>query len=231
MAIAIAQATVGNQGTNVGSLTVVLGSTTAAGSLLVAQVTVLTLTGDVSTVADDGSNTYSTAYDISSGSSFVHCREYYCANAAAAQTLTITLASNGYPAASFTEVSGAATSSVLDVTGTQNTASSSGTVSTSGSTTVANGIAFNQAAQDIDGHAGATQDSNYTTAYANLPNGGGVSNMISGYRLLSSTGTQSATINFNNGAVTAMTQGIATYKPPGGGGGATVKQLAAMGVG
>jgi hypothetical protein len=142
-------------------------------------------------------------------------------NIASTGTFTVTCAvsTNTYIVLHIYELSGAATSSIVDASGTNavDAGSSTGTVSTSGATTVADSIAI--AAFAFQSAGTNTAGTGYTLLQSTTNVGTTVMGDSDEYKVLSATGSQTAEINFGISQANGYAAVIATFKASGGGGG------------
>jgi hypothetical protein len=112
------------------------------------------------------------------------------------------------------EISGLVTSSVLDQTGSSfQSSATAGTVSTSGPTTMANEYVFSYTGRD-NGAGTWTQGAGYGHMLSS-PNIGSGADAVSEDKIISATGTQTATAT--SSAADALTSVIATFRAVGGG--------------
>lgn len=208
-------------------LTVVVGPiTTTAGNLLHAGIGIYSAAGLYSSIANTGLDTWAAGVAAFVGGSSVSSNQTRYAkniNGSAADTITLTLNGLGYPTLSIIEISGADTSSPLDLH-ESGTASGTSTPSftTSGSTAVANEISIGEIGNSAGLGINLTPVAGYTETYDDFTSG--FCGLEQAYKIVSVTGTQTYSATASLSPDWSMC--ITTYKQASGGGGNVVSGAA-----
>jgi hypothetical protein len=183
MALSLVQ-TIANSVSAATSLTVTPGATTGANHLLVLSIVDADVT-TAPTITDTAGNTWVKAVS----SDYTYPRQgliYYCQNAAAITSVTITPSASQYIYAQFYEVSGIATSGALDVT-ISASGSSTAPTATTAATSVASEFAVGFIGDNASGGTISGVTSGWTAQTQIHPNSG--AGMFPAYQILSATGT------------------------------------------
>lgn len=152
----------------------------------------------------------------------------------AANPITVTKAAAGNrpSAAGLIELSAIASSSYLDVTQTNSGTGTSCSTGTTAATAQADSMAVAFWSNDsLLAYSGQTNGFTEVIDFGSIAGGAGGIYVCMAYKALSATGTVECTATRAAGAGVAWAAGVAVLKGAGGGGGVTVKQLAALGVG
>lgn len=210
MALVVPRSTAAVSGNSVTTITATFATNTGVGSLLVAQCSsfgALAAT-PVSDLVGGNTNTWTALTTQTSGSiSALIAYSANIANAGATHMVKLSCTSNNYPSLVCSEVTGAATASVVDQ---ENGATqATGTSHTSGDITTAN-------ADDIlfgvgNAASGVTQTEDAAfTATANITTSGSAESITAGYRIVSATGTYNRT--WTSSGNTVAVNRIAAFK-------------------
>jgi hypothetical protein len=200
----------GNSGDNMTSVTASPALTTTSGNLLVCD---LAMYGTFSSFADSRTLTWTDSITLTSHSSDTGEKlgQKYVANASggANHTFTLHLTAPGYPTVSCTEVSGAATSSVLD-----QTSINVSTVATTSQTS--NSTSTTTQADEILMGVGTSFPSAYTatgsfTENRNISGSPTAQGIISASRIVSATGAYAFTYTTSSGDPWPISA-VATFK-------------------
>lgn len=183
---------------------------TTTGNLLVADMSFYTGNGLFSSINDTstGNNTWSVARAVDASAASAQISQYYAKNITghASETVTVTPTAAGYIFAGIVEISGAHTTSPLDVGGNATTSTTtSHPVSTSSPTTV-NGTIAVALCSSMAISSPLTEDAAYTAQNSDVT----VSSSFQGTRIVSATGTQTRTVT--SGLNANYNLHIATYK-------------------
>lgn len=228
MALAVAQATsVPSSGTGTGvfqavsSINISFGSDTASGNLIVVTITGYDgVGGSVSSITDSKSNSYTKAYEGSDGNGgYTAC--FYSENitGGASHTVTVNCTGTIYGVASCIEVSGAATSSSVDVNTVDDTTTISASTSysiSSGSLAQADEIVF--ATFTKQENATITNPSSPWTALYARDDWSNDHCGCAVYQIVSATDSVTSTWTFASTTV-AQASGIISFKQAAAGGG------------
>ena len=192
------------------SLTGTFLSPTTSGHLLVLSASVYTgATNQITSVTDSGGNTWTRvgSYSVSGHNSDGEL--WYSANAKSVTTVTVNNASATFVAFEVQEFSGVATTSPLDtLAGTSNTSSSAS--SGSATSSVANELAVGFVAGHGNSQPITVTASGYT-AQPQQTTTGTIATVVTGYKVLPTTGTQGFSSTF--GTAMYWASGIAIFKP------------------
>jgi energy-coupling factor transporter transmembrane protein EcfT len=186
--------------------------TSTTGNLLVANWS--TYTDIFSAITDNKSNTFTDAIaKLTTGNTNAGMQQKANASGGALHVFTMTLTGNGYTYLSVSEVSGAETSSPLDQTSTDITSSvSSHTSGSTSATTQADEIliGFGTGESGLTG-PWTTDTGAGWTEITNDPTTGLIQGIITGYRIVSATGSYAYTCTSTTNSNT-FANGIATFK-------------------
>ena len=226
---------------NSSSQAVTLGSTTTTGNMIVVAINVVASSGTanpVSAPTDNKSNSYGSAIvtAIATGSGFASVSTIYCCpniTGGASHAVTANFTKGVYGAFQIFEISGQATTTPQDQTGTNTANVVSGNTSYAVSTSTlsqANEIAIAALLYNPGSNTGTNPGAPWNAGYFIQDSAGNTVNSGAVYQIVSATTALTSTWTFANPGATVQEVAacIATFKATGGGGSAYVAGQSAM---
>jgi hypothetical protein len=192
------------------TLTGTFPAATTAGHLLVLSVSEYTgATNHITSVTDSAGNSWSRIGAYSVSGHYSNGEMWYSANAVPATSVTVHTASAAFESLEVQEFSGVATTSPLATSaGTSNTSTSASSGSTT--STIANELAVGFVAGHGNSQTITVTASGYT-AQSQQSTTGTIARVVTGYKVLGTTGAQNFTGTF--GTAMYWASGIAIFKP------------------